>query len=148
MDKNSILIQLSESDKTKSGKEDFARRSEPQKVFSALGALESKVDNGGFAQYFLNNSAESAPFAVQALEIIGAPQTADICRRAISGAFPAGLPATPEAVQSAAAGFPDETLEKLESLDQQFFAYPHNLTELLFAYVSEHAEEFGTLPES
>ena len=148
MDKNSILIQLSESDKTKSGKEDFARRSEPQKVFSALGALESKVDNGGFAQYFLNNSAESSPFAVQALEIIGAPQTADICRRAMSGAFLAGLPATPEAVQSAAAGFPDETLEKLESLDQQFFAYPHNLTELLFAYVSEHAEEFGTLPES
>jgi hypothetical protein len=50
--------------------------------------------------------------------------------------------------QSLAADFSDEILEKLEPLDQEFFAYPHNLTDLLFAYVSEHPEEFGTLPNS
>jgi hypothetical protein len=31
-------------------------------------------------------------------------------------------------------------------LDNEFFAYPHNLTDLLFAYVSKHPEEFGTPP--
>jgi hypothetical protein len=46
----------------------------------------------------------------------------------------------------AAADFSDEVLEKLEPFDQEFFSYPHNLTELLFAYVSQHPQEFGELP--
>src|SRR5207244_12671714 len=44
--------------------------------------------------------------------------------------------------------FPDEVLEKLEPLDQEFFSYPHDLTDLLFAYASEHPEEFGPLPNT
>jgi hypothetical protein len=146
MDKNRILIRLSESDKTKFGKEDFARQSRPQKVFSAIWALESEVNNGGFSQYFFNSSNDSAEFVVEALNAIDAPQTADICRRAIQAAFPAGLPQTPEAVRTQAADFSDEILVKLESLDQEFFSYPHNLTDLLFAFVSAHPEEFGHLP--
>jgi hypothetical protein len=40
-------------------------------------------------------------------------------------------------------------LERLEplDLDQEFYSYPHNLTDLLFAYLSAHPEEFGTLPK-
>jgi hypothetical protein len=29
--------------------------------------------------------------------------------------------------------------------DQEFLAYPHDLTEVLFAYAFKHPEEFGTL---
>src|ERR1700740_2619045 len=126
--KNHILINLSESDKAKFGKEDFARQSLPQKVFSAIWAVESEVNNGGFAQYFFNDSRESAPFVVEALETIGAPRTAAICKRAIAAAFPEGLPEGSQAIRSAAADFPDEVLEGLGPLDQEFFAYPHNLT--------------------
>jgi hypothetical protein len=147
MTKNHILIRLSESEQTKFGKEDFARQSVPQKVFSAIWAVESEVNNGGFSQYFLNGSGESTPFVVEALETVGTPKTADICKRAIVTAFPAGLPQSEEAIRSAAADFPDEVLEKLEALDQEFFSYPHDLTDLLFAYVSEHPEEFGSLPK-
>ena len=146
MNKNRILIDLSESEKTGFGKQEFAEQSLPQRVFSAIWALESEVNNGGFPQYFLNSSAESASFVVQALETIGAPKTASICNRAIVTAFPSGLPATVEAIRSVAADFPDEIPEKLETLDQEFFAYPHNLTDLLFAYVSVHPDVFGTLP--
>jgi len=146
MNKNRILIDLSESEKTKFGKQKFAEQSLPQKVFSAFWALESEVNNGGFSQYFLNSSAESASFVVKALETIGAPKTASICQRAIITAYPAGLPATVETIRSVAADFPEEIPEKLETLDQEFFAYPHSLTDLLFAYVSKHPEEFGTLP--
>ena len=145
--KNHTLILLSQSPLTKFGKEDFASQSVPQKVFSALWDVESEVNNGGFSQYFVNSSAESAHFVADALRIIGAPKTADICERPIAAAFPAGLPKSEEAIRSAAADFSDEVLEKLEPLDQEFFSYPHNLTDLLFAYVSEHPDEFGTLPK-
>jgi hypothetical protein len=147
MDRNKILIDLSESEMTKIGKEEFAQQSLPQKVFSAIWEVESEVNNGGFSQYFSNDSAESASFVVEALEKIGAPRTADICRRAIVAAFPSGLPPTVEAIRSVAGDFSQEILDKLEPLDQEFFSYPHNLTDLLFGYVNTHPEEFGTLPK-
>jgi hypothetical protein len=116
-------------------------------VFSSIWAVESEVNNGGFSQYFLNSSCETAGFVSEALETIGAPSTADICRRAIAAAFPDGLPSDPEAIRSAASDFSEETEEKLDSLSNEFFQYPHDLTQLLFAYVSKHPEEFGEMPE-
>ena len=147
MTKDSILIKLSESEDTDFGKKDFHLQSTPQKVFSAIWDLESQVNNGGFAQYFSNSSSESVPFVVQALETVGAKKAANICKLAIVSAFPAGLPQTPEAISSAASTLPETTEEELNALDQEFFGYPDNLTDLLFAYVSRHPEEFGTLPE-
>jgi Domain of unknown function (DUF4375) len=147
VNKNSILIDLSESDKTKFGKQDFATQSTPQQVFSSIWAVESEVNNGGFSQYFLNSSCETAAFVAEALDTIGAPSTAAICRRAIATAFPMGLPSTPDAISATAADFSDEVLEQLETLDSEFLEYPHNLTELLFAYVTKHPDEFGELPK-
>jgi len=116
-----ILIRLSSSDKTSFGKERFAIQSRPQKVFSAIWEVESEVNNGGFAQYFLNSSAESASFVVEALETVGAPKTANICKNAIEAAFPSGLPHSVEAIRAAAASFSDEVLAALESLNEDFF---------------------------
>jgi hypothetical protein len=147
MNKNDILIDLSESEKTKFGKEDFATQSVPQKVFSAIWAVESEVNNGGFSQYFLNSSCETSAFVAEAFDAIGAPRTADICRRALAVAFPAGLPSTPEAISLAASDFSTEVLELLEALDGEFMLYPHDLTESLFAYVSKNPDEFGVLPK-
>jgi len=113
MDKNNILINLSESEQIKFGKEDFHTQSVPQKVFSSIWAVESEVNNGGFSQYFQNStSAETAPFVVEALNTIGAPSTADICNRAIACAFPTGLPATREAICSAAESLADDKLSE------------------------------------
>jgi hypothetical protein len=147
VNKNEILIDLSESATTKIGKEEFEQQTFPQKVFTAIWEVESEVNNGGFSQYFLNDSAESASFVVNALMALGAPKTAAICGRAILTAFPSGLPQTAEAIRSMAADFSEDVLAKLEPLDQEFFSYPHNLTDLLFAYVTERPEEFGTLPK-
>ena len=141
--KNSILIDLSESDKTKFGKQGFATQSTPQQVFSAIWAIESEVNNGGFSQYFLNSSCETAAFVAEALDTIGAPRTADICRRAIATAFPMGLSSTPDAIAATAADFSDEVLSQLETSDSEFLEYPHDLTDLFFAYVTKHPEEFG-----
>lgn len=146
MNKNEILIDLSESEMTKVGKEEFAKQSFPQKVFTAIWEVESEVNNGGLSQNFLNDSAESASFLVAALEKIGAPKTANICQRAIAIAFPGGLAQTVESIRSAASSFSTEILGELETLDQEFFSYPHNLTDLLFEFVKMHTEEFGRIP--
>src|SRR4029077_6826293 len=50
MNKNEILTDLSESEMTRFGKGEFAQQSFPQKVFSAIWAVESEVNNGGFSQ--------------------------------------------------------------------------------------------------
>jgi hypothetical protein len=86
-----------------------------------------------FSQYFVSHSADSASFGLEALETIGAPKTAEICKRAIAAAFPSGLPQTPETMKS-------------EAVDQEFSAYPRSLTHLLFDFTSRHPYEFGTLP--
>jgi hypothetical protein len=146
MDKNHILVKLSESKKTDFGKRAFVEQSISQRVFSVVWAVESEVNNGGFSQYFHNESREAVVFVAEALDLIGAPRTASICRRAIAHAFPVGLPSTPEATSAAADWFCEDTHAKLQALDQEFMAYPHNLTDLLFAYVSKHSETFGDLP--
>jgi hypothetical protein len=147
MDKNGILIALSESDKTMFGKEDFTVQPIPQKVFSAIWSVEAEVNNGGFAQYFFNESRATAGFVAEALEAIEAPATAAICRRAIAAAFPSGLPSDLNTMRIAASDFPSEIEHQLDALDHEFYRYPHNLTELLFAYVSKHPEDFGALPK-
>jgi len=144
--KNNILISLSESDKTQFGKQDFATQSTPQKVFSSIWALESEVNNGGFSQYFLNDSSETAAFIAEALDTIGAPRTADVCRRAIATAFPSGLPSSAEAISTAAADFSDDVLEQLQPLDNDFFAYPHNLTDLLLPTCRNTPRSSGNCP--
>jgi hypothetical protein len=52
VNKNRILIGLSESKRTGFGKQEFAEQSHPQKVFSAIWAVESEVNNGGFHNTF------------------------------------------------------------------------------------------------
>jgi hypothetical protein len=147
MNKNAILGKLSESDPILT-REGFATQPVPHKVFSSIWALEAEVNNGGFSQYFHNSSAETASFVISALEIIGASSAADICKRAINCAFPAGLPADPDAIQEASLAFTDEVLDGLDQLDREFYTYPDNLTDLLFAYVVKHPGEFGELSES
>ena len=48
MNKNEIVIELSELDRTKLGKEEFESESLPQRVFSAVWRVEAEVNSGGF----------------------------------------------------------------------------------------------------
>ena len=123
MDKNKILIALSESDKTDIGKRDFATQSCPQKGFSAIWTLESEVNDGGFFQYFLNRD-ETAGFAGEALQTINASRAAEICPRAIAAAFPGGLPPNTDGIASAAPHFSQAARESFDALDHQFYHYP------------------------
>lgn len=80
--------------------------------------------------------------------MVGAPKTADLCRRAIAVAFPEGLPSAPKVISTRAEGFSSEVLGRLGALNIEFFGYPDDLTRLLFEYVLRHPEEFGSVPEA
>jgi len=144
MDKNSYLIELSESPRTDYGKRDFAEQRDEQKVFSAIWELESLVNNGGFRGYF-GNGAETASYAPAALLAIGARQCAGIVKEALA-LVPAPLPPEQEACWELMHSLPEPVAAQFASLDDRFFAYPDDLTELLFAFVAAHPDVFGPTP--
>ena len=94
MDKNNILIALSEPEYARLDSEGFRNLSVPHKVFSAIWALEAEVNNGGFSQYFFNSSGATAGFVHEALMIVGALKTADFAGARLPRRFPMGCPRT------------------------------------------------------
>ncbi|UOV03126.1 DMP19 family protein [Pseudoxanthomonas mexicana] len=120
MDKNDFLIELSESDRTAYGRVYFAAQTAQQQIFSAVWALESQVNGGGFESFFENEDPALVAFAPEALQTIGAVTCADIVRRAASAA-------------------PD----LLDDLDSEFYAYLDDLTDLLYKYVAANPDAFG-----
>jgi hypothetical protein len=145
MDKNAFLIELSESDRTDFGRVDFKEQTEEQQVFSAIWELESQVNNGGFTQYFQSAEGHTANFAPTALRRIGAAKCADIVARAIATVSEDTLPEDQESREQLIEGLDSEASDALESLDQEFFGYPNDLTELLFEYVHSNPQAFGTI---
>lgn len=123
MDKNRFLIELSESNRTDFGRIEFSGQPEEQRVFSAIWEVESQVNNGGFEQYF-DNSGSEAYFAPDALERIGAHKCASIVAKALEC-------------------LAEDSRGELNELDEEFFSYPDNLTELLFEYVRRNPKAFG-----
>ena len=146
MNTNSMRIALSEPH-TQFSREEFVSPCFPQKVFSALWVVEAEGNHGGFSRYYSNTRAENALLVEAALELIRGLKTANICKRAMTRAFPDGLPTTEEEISSARANFSDEVLAASQPLDQEFFADRHDPTDILFADVPQHAEEFGPLPK-
>jgi len=144
MNKNIFLIELSESDRTDFGRVEFKEQSEEQQVFSAIWELESQVNNGGFGQYFQSAEGHTANFASIALRLISAARCADIVTRAIAAVSTETLPEDQESREQLIEGLDSEAQNVLESLDQEFIAYPDNLTELLFEYIRSHPETFGS----
>ena len=146
MDKNRFLIQLSESKTTAFGKVDFLAQPEEQKVFSAIWALESQLNNGGFSQYFASWDGETANFAPSALRQIGAKACAAIVERALVAVSSDPLPQSQDERSALVDSLDSSVLEGLEELDSEFFAYPDNLTNLLFEFVRTHPNAFGPVP--
>lgn len=129
MDKNGYLIELSASPKTDFGRVDFSEQRHEQRVFTAIWGLESEVNSGGFANYFKYEEREVAAFAPTALKAIGANACADIVEQAL---------------KVSASGDAADVEEQLDELDAQFYGYPDNLTELLYAFVNAHSDVFGS----
>lgn len=132
MSKNSELCELANRALELFWDKPLKKLTEPERVFRAIWELEADVNNGGFAQYYLNSSGDTAWFAPAALEQIGAKQASQIVAQA-NALFPSSTPQVDRRKRGKQLDKIDEDL--FEPLDEQFMSYPDDLTDLLHAYV-------------
>lgn len=89
---------------------------------------------------FWNSAGETAFAAVSALREMGARKTSEIVVSALS-VFPGGaLERDEKARQAQVDGLSEEANAVLEALDQEFMAYPDDLTDLLYRYAQRNAK--------
>src|SRR5204863_8910682 len=100
---------------------------------------------GGLHQFFFNDAGKLAPDALRGLEMVGAPATASILRRAMS-VFPDGIvpPEQADRREFLCEVLTPEQEKLLDDLTSEFYQSPEPVAELLDAYVERHPEEFPT----
>lgn len=107
--------------------------------------LYMETNNGGLHQFFFNDAGKLAPDALRGLEMVGAPATASILRRAMS-VFPDGV-VPPDQEQRRAFmcdSLTEDQEDLLSDLTTEFFQSREPVAELLDTYVQKHPEEFPT----
>ena len=80
------------------------------------------VNDGGHASFFYNTQGEFAHETVQALEEIGAPEYGKLLDRAIDLFPDRSVPRDIEERNAALSALPDDSDERLEKLDDEFYA--------------------------
>jgi hypothetical protein len=144
---NRRLIDLSESPNSRFWRIDYGELSPPERVFRAIWELEAEVNNGGFHQYFSNSTGSLVPYAADALRAIGATTMSGIVEQAVESVGHDIAWSDDAARKAALAALAPGAVAKLGECDQAFFAYPDDLTALLYKFVSEHREEIKVPPD-
>ena len=107
--------------------------------------LFMETNNGGLHQFFFNDAGKLAPDALRGLEMVGAPKTADILRRAMSVFPDSRVPVDILERRELLCDLPEELQwDRLGELTTEFFQSSEPVAELLDAYVQKHPEEFPT----
>jgi hypothetical protein len=111
---DSIVVAFSQAVDQKAAREGDDALSPEEQIVLAIEALEAEVNNGGYAQFFLNYSQEYASIlvpsiVVEALVRIGCPKTAEITQTANNALHLASL--NGEAIEAAMA---DDTVSEEE----------------------------------
>ena len=111
--------------------DNFAALSRPDQVLVTIWGLEADVNNGGFDQYYFNDTGNQAWFAAEALRSIGAHRMAAIAEKANAVFGDAGPPTDRDERQAALLRIGESTEGVWEQLDQEFHAYPDDIAALL-----------------
>ena len=115
-------------------------------VVLAIEAMEREVNNGGFAQFFSNDSWSYIPCLVECLVDIGAIKTKAIAEEAVSvlGISPMSESTDPdeyyEKLQEIVED--EEVAEKLEQFDSAYYETGEDIAGLLFSFVKANIGKF------
>jgi len=111
----------------------------------ALRCFYLETNNGGLHQFFFNDSGKLSVDALRGLNFLGATETAEILRQALT-VFPDGkvpLNQTDRREFLCDVLTPDQE-DFLDKLTKQFFQSSEPVADLLAAYIEKHPEEFPT----
>jgi len=108
-----------------------------ERVFLAVLALISEVNNGGYRQFFWNSSRRFTPIIVDSLRRINCERTAELTERAIAtlGLSELTVGAVTEEIQRE---HPEKNA-KLEALDSEFYSFDEATLQLLDFVLAERA---------
>ncbi len=143
-DTNDFLVAMSAwlSKKCDYG-ENLSVLSPAEKTFFLNLELESEVNNGGFFQYLYNTSGAHLAEAVQALQMVGAQETAKIAGRVLA-ALGGKLPHDRDEREQFLEGKITDQIEQLvDDCDEAFYQYPDDLEVLNYQFAAEKRPEFG-----
>jgi hypothetical protein len=119
----------------------FAELTWAERVFRTVWGLVGEVDNGGFDQFYFNSSGDTAFFVPEALQAIGAIETAKVVSAA-NAIFPGPHPAANREQRIRELDALDESSQRqLKSLEDLFYRTPDDLNHLLFSFVRSHKAE-------
>jgi hypothetical protein len=123
----------------------FDGLSHRQKLYFAVRLLEGEVYNGGFHQYFFNNSGSYYTYAEEGLIALGAFQALKLLQEAKDVLFPCvSVPVKIGERRRALPSYPEdnslalEWSEKLDNLDKQYWADSEGITLRLEAFARSH----------
>ena len=141
-DATSFAIALSNLVFPRWDRDGYSSLTPAERVAYCIDALEREVSNGGFRQFFDNSSGDTAMDTVAALDAIGASQAAALVHRAVA-MFPGSDPPRDRDTRCALMEqLPAAAEEEWSALDDQFYAYPDDLTSLLRRYVETERRHF------
>ena len=98
--------------------------------------LEAEVNNGGFDQYYFNSAGDMAVQTVEALEAIGAPNTASLLRAA-NEEFPGAMPPIDRSERQQVLDGIREGV-RFAALEAVFYRDEENLLARLASYLRAH----------
>jgi hypothetical protein len=131
------LEQIISSVQEKESRHGFDSLAPYERVVFDVNAFEAEVNNGGFHQFFFNSEADRVAEIIEALQTIGASTVAGILREACC-LFPAGGPSRDRYARQEQLEKIDD--ERLDVLDDRFYAYPDPLSQLVMAYWQKNAK--------
>ena len=113
----------------------FESLDDEDKVFVAIWSLDSQVNNGGFDQYFFNQSGDLWPQTLAALKTIGSQHVLGLLEQAIA-VFPDSRPARDnDERRDQLLAFGEEESERFNALDTEFYQSTEYLGGLLYDYL-------------
>jgi hypothetical protein len=136
---DSLVVAFDQALDQKAAREGDDALSPEERIVPAIEALESEVNNGGYAQFFINSSREYAPMIVEALTRIGCPRTAEITQNAIDALHLPTL--SVEAIEAAIAK--DESGDELNACDALYFKAEEDIAGKLFAFIKANKDAFS-----
>ena len=134
---DSLVVVFQQAVDQKAAREGDDALSPEERIIVAIEALEAEVNNGGYAQFFLNSSRKYAPTIVQALVRIGCPITTEITQRAIAALNLQSL--SGEAIEATMAD--DEVSEdELNECDDSYYKSREDIAGQLFAFIKKNKD--------